>query len=264
MFLHDFLHLTYDYAALIRFLCEKGVIRDRITCPKCSNIIELDFDDKSLKFKCRNKYYVGHYKKKKRRVVCTFGKSALAGTWFSHGHHGIVKTCRFIAYFLMIRPPRQIFLEEQLCLSRHSVVDWTNFCRELLQQWIIADEELLGGSGVIVEIDEAKVGKRKYNRGRIVKGQWVFGAIERVSGKMFIVPVKDRTSITLVDIVKRRIAPGSIIYSDCWRAYDTLSNYDYTHYVVNQTEHFVDSQTGIHTQNIERLWRDMRGALPRF
>ena len=54
MFLHEFLHLTYDYAALIRFLCEKGVIRDRITCSKCNNIIELDFDNESLKFKCRN------------------------------------------------------------------------------------------------------------------------------------------------------------------------------------------------------------------
>jgi len=30
---------------------------------------------------------------------------------------------------------------------------------------------------VIVEIDEAKIGKRKYNCGRIIRGQWVFGAI---------------------------------------------------------------------------------------
>jgi len=87
----------------------------------------------------------------------------------------------------------------------------------------------------------------------VVKGQWLFGAIERVSDKMFIVLVKDHTSITLVDIIKHRIASGSVIHSDCWRAYDTLRNYDYTHYVVNHTKNFVDPQTGVHTQNIERL-----------
>lgn len=105
------------------------------------------------------------------------------------------------------------------------------------------------------------MGKRKYNRGRIINGQWVFGTVERVSGKMFIVPVKDRTNTTFIDIIKRRIAPGSIIHSDCWRA---LRNYGYDHHVVNHSKNLVDPQTGVHTQNIERLWRDMRGAIPRF
>lgn len=31
----------------------------------------------------------------------------------------------------------------------------------------------------MIKIDEAKIGKRKYNRGRIMQGQWVFGGIER-------------------------------------------------------------------------------------
>jgi len=131
MLLHDFLHLTYDYTALIEFLCRKGVIRDRITCPRCNNIIEMQFGDKSLQFKCQNKYYVKHCNKKKRRVVCTFSKSSLNGTWFSHGHLGIIKTCRFIAYFVMIQSSRQIFLQEQLGLSPHSIVNWTNFCQEV-------------------------------------------------------------------------------------------------------------------------------------
>jgi hypothetical protein len=36
-----------------------------------------------------------------------------------------------------------------------------------------------------VEIDEAKIGKRKYNRGRYLEEQWVFGGIERVSNIFF-------------------------------------------------------------------------------
>jgi len=41
----------------------------------------------------------------------------------------------------------------------------------------------LCGSGVVVEIDEAKIGHRKYNRGRSVDGFWVFGGFERGSGR---------------------------------------------------------------------------------
>ena len=39
-------------------------------------------------------------------------------------------------------------------------------------------EAKLGGGGKIVEIDESKIGKRKYHRGHVVAGQWVFGGIE--------------------------------------------------------------------------------------
>ena len=37
--------------------------------------------------------------------------------------------------------------------------------------------EMIGGQGKIVKIDESKFGKRKYNKGRLVEGQWVLGGI---------------------------------------------------------------------------------------
>lgn len=44
----------------------------------------------------------------------------------------------------------------------------------------------IDGPGCIVEIDEAKIGKRKYNRGRLVDGHWILGMIERGSGGRFV------------------------------------------------------------------------------
>ena len=54
--------------------------------------------------------------------------------------------------------------------------------------------EKIGGVVKTVEIDERKFGKRKYNTGHQVKGQWVFGGVERGNGKTFLVAVQDRTA----------------------------------------------------------------------
>ena len=45
--------------------------------------------------------------------------------------------------------------------------------------------------GNIVEMDESKFGRRKYNRGRYEDGHWVFEGVERGSGNAFMVEVTD-------------------------------------------------------------------------
>jgi len=81
---------------------------------------------------------------------------------------------------------------------------------------------MLGGEGSIVEIDEAKIGKQKFQKGRLVTGQWIFGGYERESKKLFIECVPDRSAETLLAIIKKWIKPGTTIMSDCWKAYNCL------------------------------------------
>ena len=45
---------------------------------------------------------------------------------------------------------------------------------------------------------------------------------------------------------------------------DVLRNENYIHQMINYSENFVDRNIGIHTQNIERLWRKLRANIPRF
>ena len=90
------------------------------------------------------------------------------------------------------------------------------FCRELCEVVLFKKREKLGGPGKIVEIDESKIGKRKYHRGHVVEGQWVFGRIEVDSRKCFIVTVEDRTEATLIAHIQDWIEPGTtIIVSEC-------------------------------------------------
>ena len=79
-----------------------------------------------------------------------------------------------------------------------------------------------GGPGLTVEIDESKFGKRKYNVGRLIEGQWVFRVICRETRDFFLVPVEDESAETLLGVIQQYIEEGTTIISDCWKAYDCL------------------------------------------
>ncbi|KYN50401.1 hypothetical protein ALC57_00038, partial [Trachymyrmex cornetzi] len=46
--------------------------------------------------------------------------------------------------------------------------------------------------------------------------------------------------------------------------YDCLNNEGFQHLTVNHSYNFVDPDTGAHTQHIERIWREVRGNIPRY
>ena len=51
--------------------------------------------------------------------------------------------------------------------------------RDVCAQYFVDHPAKIGGPMVEVEIDESKFGRRKYHRGRMVDGHWVFGGTER-------------------------------------------------------------------------------------
>ena len=94
----------------------------------------------------------------------------------------------------------------------------------------------------MVEVDESKFGKQKYNRVHrvkinciflltsfirnvfYVKGESVFGGIERGSRKCFFEVVENRSRETLLPIIKNNINECTTIISDLWKAYDCLDH----------------------------------------
>ena len=94
---------------------------------------------------------------------------------------------------------------------------------------MFANANPLGGPVKIVEIDEAKFGKWKYNKGAYRESMWVLGGVDRETGQCFLVPCpgNSRSGPTLVPIIQRWILPGTTVYSDCWGAYNTLISQGY-------------------------------------
>lgn len=82
--------------------------------------------------------------------------------------------------------------------DRGTACDWSSFCREICLISFVQNHEQMGGVGFTVEIDESKFGKRKYWRGHKVDGCWVFGGLERESGRVFMEVVEKRYSLGLM------------------------------------------------------------------
>ena len=121
------------------------------------------------------------------------------------------------------------------------------------------DDAMIGGEGIIVEIDEAKFGKRKYNRGHSVEGVWILGGVERTpERKAFLVQVENRTAELLTSVVKNHVKKGSIIYTDFWKYYNRLEENGYEHSTVNHSQNFKDLITGTHTNSIEGTWNALK------
>ncbi|KAK4325118.1 hypothetical protein Pmani_004273 [Petrolisthes manimaculis] len=80
-------------------------------------------------------------------------------------------------------------------------------------EWCVKREGKIGGPVKIGEIDERKFGRRKYNVGRLVEGQRVFGGICRQTREVFLVPVEKQDRETLLNVIKQRVEPGTTIIS---------------------------------------------------
>lgn len=107
-------------------------------------------------------------------------------------------------------PQKDIAHEVGISENRsHTISDWCNFLREVCEQDLEENAGPIGGldeDGVskIAEIDESKFFHRKYHRGQWRPGHyWVFGGVERGTGKCFLVEVQDRREETLTAIIER-------------------------------------------------------------
>ena len=79
-----------------------------------------------------------------------------------------------------------------------------------------------------------------------------------------MVPVIDRKKTTLLPLIKTWIHPGSIIHSDCWKAYHDIGNLGYTHVTMNHSKDFIDRKSTACTNGIESDWRHAKVMMPRY
>jgi transposase len=135
-------------------------------------------------------------------------------------------------------------------VNRHTATLFFRKLRDVIAQRLDEEApELLGGE---VEIDESYFGgRRKGKRGRGAGGKVpVFGLLKR-GGKVHAVIIPNVGSKTLFPILRARIKPDAVVYSDSFQAYDVLDVSEFRHMRINHREQFADR--GNHINGIEKL-----------
>jgi len=235
-------YVVTDFALTFNFCCELGLIASERSCTRCRRKLKLSLDHREEKstpviFRCTNSKCAMH----------SYYFSLRDGTLFESSKLSIEKVVILANLFVSkITSFQQIQDQCQLSgetkLSSETISDWLSYFREICLE-VVAQKtsKLIGGPGLTVEVDESKFGKRKYNKGRLVEGQWVVGGICRETKEVFLAPCpqKQRDAATLLTIINNHVNKQSTIITDCWRAYDQLNADSWAHLTVNHQYNFV-------------------------
>ena len=114
-----------------------------------------------------------------------------------------------------------------------------------------------------VELDESYFGgHRKGKRGRGAGGKVaVFGILKR-GGKVYTQIIMDAKTNTLMPIIRDKIEPDSIVYTDYWRAYNALDVSEFKHYRINHSKLFAKKHN--HINGIENFWNQAKRHMKKF
>ena len=265
--------ITCTERTALKWLRDNGLIaREQENCSKCSESGKtgiLKLYNKKEDSKGRKKG--GMYMRCKNRHE----KTPFEGTFFDGNSCRIPcsKVLELVYHFSWKTPVCSAARE--VGVTPKTAIDYYHYCREVCAVSMVKrGDNVIGGVGLIVEIDESKFFCRKYNRGRLLAGErqqenfqqagWVFGGICRETKDVFMVRVIDRKRDTLYREIHKHIREGTTIISDEWRAYCTLEDEGYQHRTICHKRNFVspDDPT-VHTQNIECQWRQAKNCFPK-
>ena len=126
--------------------------------------------------------------------------------------------------------------------------------RQIENEWKFSGE---------IEVDESYFGgTRKGKRGRGAAGKVpVFGILER-GGRVYTKIIPDAKTKTLMPIIRDKIKPDSVVYTDCWRGYNALDVSEFKHYRINHSKLFAHKKN--HINGIENFWNQAKRHLRKY
>ena len=149
---------------------------------------------------------------------------------------------------------------ELVGVNRNTAILFFHKLREIIADNMAKEVPFLQGE---IEVDESYFGgARKGKRGRGAAGKVpVFGLLKR-GGRVYAVMIPDAKSRTLLGIIRERIQPDSIVYTDSFGSYDALDVSEFHHERINHSEIFVDERNPIN--GIENFLSQAKRHLRRY
>ena len=247
-------NIVSNETSLMNFLFHNQLINTEIICGRCGTIKSIT----SLNnLRCNSRI---------NGRKCGTEISIYSNTFFEKMQISI-QTCIYLLYEWCVGTSVQMTAIEYDC-SSNTVSNWFSRFREIcVNYYNLTENAPIGGNNIIVEIDETCIVRNKNYNGRILRYQrWMLGGIIKGDhNQCFLEHVERRDEITLSNVIRRRVLPGSIIMTDMWRGYRNLigllPEFQFTHLTVNHSINFVDPITNANTQSIESFWSVIKRKL---
>ena len=114
-----------------------------------------------------------------------------------------------------------------------------------------------------IEVDESYFGgRRKGKRGRGAGNKVpVFGLLKR-NGSVYACIISNARADTLIPIIREKVKPDSIVYTDSFRGYNALDVSEFTHYRINHSKEFAQDRN--HINGIENFWSQAKRHMRKY
>lgn len=184
---------------------------------------------------------------------CRYTFGVFTGTWVGQARIPLTTWLWLVKLFELEVTARQAAIQTGVSYPTALNV-FTTIRRALLAH---EHPELLRGE---VEADESYFGgRRKGKRGRGAAGKVpVFGILER-RGRVSVTVVPNVTAQTLLQETVKIVKRGTLVYTDKFRSYDTLTFCGYRRLAVNHQQRF--SRGKVHINGLEGFWSYAKGKL---
>ncbi|WP_182417585.1 IS1595 family transposase [Bartonella sp. HY038] len=114
-----------------------------------------------------------------------------------------------------------------------------------------------------IELDESYFGGHsKGMRGRGAAGKVAVFVILKRGGQVYTQIILDAKTDTLMPIIRQKIVPDSIVYTDCWRGYNALDVSEFKHFRINHSILFANEKN--HINGIENFWNQAKRHMRKF
>lgn len=180
---------------------------------------------------------------------CRYQWSVTTGTIFHDSHLPLTKW--FLAIYLICSAKKGVSAKQ---LQRDLGVTYKTawYMAHRIRLAMSEEPNLLAG---VCEIDETYVGgKQSGKHGREPsKKVPVVGMKEKTSGKIRLQAVRDCSSTTLKDFIRKNAEAGTEFHTDEWKGYLWLDSSEFAHRTVNHSKEYV-TRDGVHTNGCENVW----------
>jgi len=232
-------------ATAIEFAVKKNLLPEKKTlCPVCfiGNVgwykrsnegLKVPFSLRCSRKKCRKKW------------------SVTKNTWFFGSHLSVRQN--FMLIYFWIRGDNISESAEQLKLSKTTVLDYYQFCREVCYVIVSNRTKPVGGPGHVVAINEFHVDRFIASQRKRV---CFLEGVDKDTNECFLLEIQKNNAGTLIPLIKTFVLQGSKILTDTWESYSKLKSEEFQKQFVGHHLEFVESSNLEGKSNkVKCMWR---------